>query len=250
MSANKKIMVLEDKISQVLLAIIEEYIETAQPVGSLELAEKYEIDLSSATIRNYMSHLEEEGYLCQPHISSGRIPTESAYQFYSENYNHDFEALPKSTRSRVQNFMTRWRGEDLIGDREIFLKATAKMLAEVSGDLAMVEFKPNDVYYTGLAYLFEQPEFEENQIVVSTGRFIDRVDEMLDQLRNLCTNDIEVFIGKENPIDRQFSVILGRYRFGNENAEGMLGLIGPLRMPYARNVALMRLVQKQLSQIF
>lgn len=242
-------MTLEDKISQVLLAIIEEYIETARPVGSLELAEKYEMDVSSATIRNYMNYLEEEGYLLQPHISSGRIPTESAYQFYSENYDPDFEALPKSTRYRVQNFMDGWKDQGLIRDREKLLKSVAKMLAEESRDLAVVEFKPNDVYYTGLAHLFEQPEFEENQIVVSTGRFIDRVDEMLDQLRNLCTNDIEVFIGKENPVDRQFSVILGSYRFGNEDTERMFGLVGPLRMPYARNIALMRLVREQLSQI-
>ena len=242
-------MTLEDKISRVLLAIIEEYIETARPVGSLELAGKYEMDVSSATIRNYMNYLEEEGYLLKPHISSGRIPTESAYQFYSENYNPDFEALSKSTRCRVRNFMERWKDQDLIRDRERLLKSVAKILAEESGDLAVVEFKPNDVYYTGLTHLFEQPEFEENQIVISTGRFIDRVDEMLDQLRNLCTDDIEVFIGKDNPVDRQFSVILGSYRFGNEDAERMLGLVGPLRMPYARNIALMRLVREQLSQI-
>lgn len=242
-------MGLDQKFVQVLAAIIEEYVETAEPVGSLELAQKYDMDMSSATIRNYMNYLEDEGFLYQPHISAGRIPTETAYRFYLENFVPDARVLPKNIQSRIESSMSKWKNSGLTNEREVFLKSVAKMLAEISGDLAVVEFKPNGVYCTGLTYLFEQPEFGENSIVISTCRFIDQVDEMMNVLRDLCTDDVEVFMGVKNPVDRHFSVILGRYQFRNDDCSGVFGLVGPLRMPYQKNIALMRLIRDQLSQI-
>lgn len=71
---------------KVLLALIEYYIKMGKPVGSNTLKEVGFADLSSATIRNYFAHLEEEGYLLQQHTSGGRIPTDKAYRLYAEEY--------------------------------------------------------------------------------------------------------------------------------------------------------------------
>ena len=75
-------VVLEERNKQILTSVINEYVLTAEPVGSRKLAKKYNINLSSATIRNVMSDLEELGLLHQPHTSAGRIPTEKALRFY------------------------------------------------------------------------------------------------------------------------------------------------------------------------
>src|SRR3972149_10995017 len=64
--------------------LLEEYVPTAQPVGSNALVEKYGLPVSSATIRSEMAHLEEEGYIAQPHTSAGRIPTDLGYRYYVE----------------------------------------------------------------------------------------------------------------------------------------------------------------------
>lgn len=75
-------MAMDDRKFRILQAIIDDYILTAMPVGSRTISKKYDMGLSSATIRNEMSDLEELGYLAQPHVSSGRIPSAKAYRLY------------------------------------------------------------------------------------------------------------------------------------------------------------------------
>ena len=80
---------LDDRKKAILKAIIEEYINTAEPVSSLSLVEKYELNYSSATIRNEMADLEHEGYLEKPHTSAGRIPSVKGYRFYVDELLND-----------------------------------------------------------------------------------------------------------------------------------------------------------------
>lgn len=75
-------MELNDRKLQILQAVIDEYLGTAEPVGSRAISKKNPLGLSSATIRNEMADLEEMGYLIQPHASAGRIPSDTAYRFY------------------------------------------------------------------------------------------------------------------------------------------------------------------------
>ena len=74
--------VVDQRLRQVLLAVIAEYVETAQPVGSRSVARRHLRGLSPATIRNSMADLEEQGFLTHPHTSAGRVPTDKAYRFY------------------------------------------------------------------------------------------------------------------------------------------------------------------------
>jgi heat-inducible transcriptional repressor len=76
---------LDERRRQVLLAVIAEYVESAEPVGSRSIARRHMRGLSPATIRNAMSDLEEMGYLSQPHTSAGRVPTDKAYRFYVDH---------------------------------------------------------------------------------------------------------------------------------------------------------------------
>src|SRR5262252_7017399 len=73
---------LDQRLRQVLMAIIAEYVETAEPVGSRSISRRHIPGLSPATIRNAMADLEDLGYLTQPHTSAGRVPTDRAYRFY------------------------------------------------------------------------------------------------------------------------------------------------------------------------
>ena len=70
----------------VLVAVIREYIDSAEPVGSRALSKRHFPHLSPATIRNVMADLEETGYLVQPHTSAGRVPTDKAYRFYVDSF--------------------------------------------------------------------------------------------------------------------------------------------------------------------
>ena len=92
-------MDLSQRKQKILKAIIDEYIGTAEPVGSRAISKKDELGISSATIRNEMADLEEMGYLIQPHTSAGRVPTDAGYRFYvnslMKRYRMSVEALEK-----------------------------------------------------------------------------------------------------------------------------------------------------------
>jgi len=93
---------LTDRQKTLLLLIIRDYIETAQPVGSKRLVEHYRIRLSSATIRNEMGALTEMGYLRQPHTSAGRVPTEEGYRYFVSQMMNQAE-LPASIQATISH---------------------------------------------------------------------------------------------------------------------------------------------------
>lgn len=78
-------MKLDDRKKKILASVVEDYISSAEPVGSKTLVEKYNLEYSSATIRNEMKLLEEGGYLEQPHVSAGRVPSTKGYRYYVDN---------------------------------------------------------------------------------------------------------------------------------------------------------------------
>lgn len=73
---------LDDRKVRILKAIVSNYLETGEPVGSRTISKLADMNVSPATIRNEMSDLEEMGYICQPHASAGRVPTDAGYRFY------------------------------------------------------------------------------------------------------------------------------------------------------------------------
>lgn len=123
---------LSDRGKLVLEAIIEDYIATAEPIGSRTISRKHSFSLSSATVRNVMSDLEEMGFLASPHTSAGRIPTEKAYRFYVDsllevkNFSHDDR---EDIRRRCQ-----LTGKD-IGE---VLQETSRMLSATSHYMGIV----------------------------------------------------------------------------------------------------------------
>jgi heat-inducible transcriptional repressor len=103
---------MDERHRDVLISIIREYIDTAEPVGSRVLSKRHYPHLSPATLRNVMADLEETGYLAQPHASAGRVPTDKAYRFYVESFPKPEAArvtredLP-SRRTGIERFMER-----------------------------------------------------------------------------------------------------------------------------------------------
>src|SRR5215203_4735795 len=76
---------LDERKTAILRAIVHEYIATAQPVGSTHIADAPGVHVSSATVRNEMAVLEQEGFLVQPHTSAGRVPTDKGYRFFVDH---------------------------------------------------------------------------------------------------------------------------------------------------------------------
>jgi heat-inducible transcriptional repressor len=123
---------LDERKAAILRAVVEEYVETAQPVGSQTIARASGLGVSSATVRNEMTVLEREGYLVQPHTSAGRVPTDLGYRFFVDHFTRQ-GGLPPGQRRTVSEFFASAHQalEDLLHE-------TSGLLARVSHHAAMV----------------------------------------------------------------------------------------------------------------
>ena len=101
---------LDERKAAILRAVVEEYIETAQPVGSGSVARTTTVRVSSATVRNEMAVLEREGYLVQPHTSAGRIPTDKGYRFFVDQLSGP-GPLEAGKQQLVREFFRKAHGE-------------------------------------------------------------------------------------------------------------------------------------------
>jgi len=126
-------MTLDERKANILRAVVEEYIETAQPVGSGHVARAPGVNVSSATVRNDMAVLEQEGYLVQPHTSAGRVPTEKGYRFFVDRL--QARQLDVSDDQQVRSFFSRAHGEieQMLGDTSRLLAGLTHYAAVVVG---------------------------------------------------------------------------------------------------------------------
>ncbi len=123
---------LDDRKTAILSAVVQEYIATAQPVGSSHIAEAPSINVSSATVRNEMAHLEHEGYLIQPHTSAGRIPTDKGYRYFVDHLTTPGR-LDTATTRRVGDFFSAAHGR-----LEELLHETSNLLATLTNNAGVV----------------------------------------------------------------------------------------------------------------
>lgn len=219
---------MDPRLADILALLIEDYIETAEPVGSQALVQAHRLRVSPATIRNWFSDLEGEGYLLQPHTSAGRIPSESAFRWYVENRLGEADAR-KNERDALRK--TASQIEDPV-DRA---KACAKICSTVSGTAAVVGSNRRDSYYTGLSELFKQPEFSDWSRVISMSSILDRLDERLDLLRKTDFTAPTILLGRDCPFGNACGAVVITL-----TSNIVFALMGPMRMDYrkARSVML------------
>ena len=117
---------LDERKKRILQAIIDEYISTAEPVSSGALVQKYELDCSSATIRNEMAELEKSGYLDKPHTSSGRVPSAQGYRLYVD------ELLKEDDISLEEIKYIQSKLETRVNEIEELIKIATNTLSEVT----------------------------------------------------------------------------------------------------------------------
>ena len=232
-----------------LRAIIHEYIKTAHPVSSKILVEKCGFPCSSATIRNDMAELEEAGLIAQPHTSAGRIPTEIGYQYYIRHFLHPADLTETNKETLKDAFRTH------VPDERQRTKRVAKTLANITQEAVVVSFANGDVVYTGMSYMFRQPEFTEANSMLAVSEAFDRLDEVMHSIHEHLeqnvheevADDIQVLMGKDNPFSQNCSLIVSEYEFDNTE-KGTLGILGPMRMDYDMNIAILEYMESLLTQ--
>ena len=144
---------LTERQKTLLMLVVRDYIEMAQPVGSKALVERYHLDLSSATVRNELSALDEMGYLRQPHTSAGRVPTEEGYRFFVGQMMHQAE-LPEAVQHTITHQFYQARP-----DIDQWMTLAASILAHQSQGVSVVT-----------APHAEQARFKHVELISTQGR--------------------------------------------------------------------------------
>ncbi|MEF3692348.1 MAG: hypothetical protein V3574_04830 [Candidatus Moraniibacteriota bacterium] len=235
---------MNQRQEKILECIVEEYTSTAVPIGSKILVEKYKIKASPATIRSEMAELEDEGYLYQPHISAGRIPTDKGYRYFVEELMRDRE-LSKREQIKLQEELLKLKAQNMRLSR-----TSAKLLSGITGNLAISGILDKDEFDDfGMRDLLSEPEFQKLDDVCRLAETMDYIDEMFDKIvKEMKEGETKIFIGAENPIGKisNCSMIVSPYKLSN-GQRGVLALIGPKRMKYAKNKSLIEYIKKMLG---
>lgn len=237
---------MQERQELILGSIIKEYVDSAVPVGSSLLFEKYDFGVSPATIRAEMLGLENEGYLYQPHTSSGRIPTDKGFRYFVDELMREKE-LTKREQNSLQVELLKLKAQN-----KMLARTTAKLLSSMSGNLAVSGIIDSDDFYkSGIQNLLSQPEFGNLDSICKIAEVFDYLDESIDALSKELKNksEVEVFIGKESPINKtdECSIVVSKYNL-KSGEEGLLAIIGPKRMKYSHNVSLIDYLKKLLGE--
>jgi heat-inducible transcriptional repressor len=164
--------VLDDRKLAVLRAIVEDYVSTNEPVGSKALAERHNLKVSPATVRNDMAALEEEGYITQPHTSAGRVPTDKGYRLFVDRLSQ-VKPLSAAERRAIETFLAG------AVDLDDVVTRTVRLLAQLTRQVAVVQYPAlarSTVRHVELVHLSDRRVMLV--LITNTGRVEQRVVEL------------------------------------------------------------------------
>ena len=228
------IRVLSDRRQRILQALIEEYVANALPVGSRTLTERYQLGVSSATIRNELSVLEEEGYIAQPHTSAGRVPTDIGYRAFVDDL-LAAQAIPDDPR--YADYVEELKS--VADEMDVLLERMSSAVSKLTGGLGLV-VPPDEgskALQCGMSTLAAQPEFARTRELFPIIRVLEDDTMLLEVLHDgLYDEDTAVHIGSENAAEGFSGVSVVASRFGTGSGMGVVAVIGPTRMDYSNAI--------------
>ena len=230
---------MKDRTLQILQALIKDFVDSASPVASAKLLRSHQIGLSSATIRNEFSRLEEVGLIESPHISSGKIPTEKGYRFFVDEL---LEEGGEEMGIAVEIFQQHAQKYRIEKSKESVFDVL-RILAEISGNVAFSVLNTDRTLYIGLSNVLRTPEFAADPrrsaeiFEIFEGR--DRFSALINSLE--VGDEIpQIFIGEENLLPEIASCAMVLTGISSANLSGKIGILGPMRMKYAFNRSLLQ----------
>ena len=219
---------LTERQTRVLKAIIEEYMETAEPIGSEALEKKYELGVSPATVRNEMVKLTNAGYLKQLHASAGRIPTKEAFKLYVN------QLMQEKELSVADEVAAKEKVWDVRFDLDRLMHEAVRVLAQKTRTLALAEVEGGNIYHAGYANILQMPEFYDIDITRTILSLIDEVGEARKLFeKSFGEGPIHLLLGDELGYDylEPCGMVFTDFDAGPKK-RGSLGVIGANRLNY------------------
>mgnify|MGYP001581264605 FL=1 len=235
---------LSDRQIQIVKAIVEEYTDTGEAVGSHTLDTKYRLGVSPATLRNEMAELENKGFLSKPHTSAGRIPTSTAIRFYVN------ELMKERDLSVAEEVAIKQRVWDHRSDSRNLLKEATHVLAERTKTLSIAAIDNGDVYHAGYSNLLSTSEFYDIDLFREVLAILDEQSRLFDLFHRAVSDEpIHLLVGDEmgytrlQPVSCLFADIqIGQHR-------GSFGIIASNRQHYEQSIPMVRYIANLINQL-
>lgn len=232
---------ITERQAKILAAIVREYSNTATPVGSEEIQDKYNFGVSSATIRNEMAALERIGFIEQPHTSAGRVPTDAGYRYFVNELMKRFELSLKEQKTLREQLVA------LQTEHQEFGKRIARLLAQKTEQAAFA-LLPEEAAAAGLSNIL-QGSTVDREGLVEVVQFFENIDEYAANMLTKFFNDKpEALIGREHHLPQisDYSMIISKVTLPS-GKQGLIGIIGPKSMRYDKNISVVEYFTKFLS---
>lgn len=227
--------------AQILAALVKDNCDTGMPVSSKELVEKYNFNLSPATIRSEMVALEKAGFIVQPHTSSGRIPTDKGFRYFV-NVLMEKVKLTIKEQERLRLEVKKLQTVNLEIGRRL-----AKLMSETTEQASFALF-PEDISTVGLSKILDNPALppEDAKEIV---QFFDNIDDYAEKMfKDYDGVEAKAVIGKEIALSKNsdYSMIVSGLKLPS-GKKGVIGLVGPKSMKYEKNLSFMEYIAKLLG---
>ena len=231
---------ITERQKEILIAIIKEFMESADEVGSIALLEKYDLGVSSATIRNEMVKLMDQGLLEKSHTSSGRHPTDQALRLYVRDILGNCSLNPMITVEIRRGIF-----------RERFSKNTIvdSILTVVSDETESASFVIIDGIqrYWGISQLFKYEELRDTEKLQRIVNILEDENFLANLVKKYGGSGVSLIIGEESGIRglEECAIAFIKMQFWNSK-DSYVGVIGSKRMDYAKTVPALREVQSSM----
>ena len=226
-------IMLKERQKNILEAVIREYIRTAKPIASTDLAGELDFEVSPATVRSEMLKLDELGYLEQPHTSAGRVPTDRGYRFFVD-YAMDAVVPERSERNVIHELFA----HDTIED---FTRECSRTISHLARAFIAIGVDDEVRIDRGFTEILDEPEFQDINHIKQFGKVIDLLDEDIQSF--VEDEDEKILIGGENPMkEAQAYTMMITHWSHPKGFNGFLALVGPRRMDYQKNISLIRYI--------
>lgn len=235
-----KVVNKNERKAEILELIISSYIRESKPISSSYLCREYDLDYSSATVRNIMHALEEEGLIAHIHTSSGRVPTKEGFKYYVATLNPE----------RFGTFYNLELDFSSLDNLHQVMGYSLDKLSEASGYTSFlgIQAEDNRFSYRGTRCILNQPEFEDIKVLRNIFYALEvKIDKLQDILFDLMTEKVRVLIGNDIDFPEMSECSLVLSGFKNDTKSLVLALLGPVRMNYLKAASCLYSVKNQLK---
>lgn len=238
---------LTQRQQQLLNAIIKEFIESGQAVGSISLQTKYHFKVSPATIRNEMSELVDKDYLYMRHSSGGRIPTSKGIRFYISELPADIEdRLDIVTKEKIKIDLHQNKHQ-----LQQLMRSGIKYLSNLTGNVS-IALVDSDIYYAGLTEMLDIPELQEVNALKNLMSILEDYSKLSSVLNQADpeNDEVKVLVGEETGLAlfEDYSIVFSELKIPGKD-KGYLAVIGLNRMNYQEVIPAIRYISDTISHL-